>query len=140
LFGTHPAPSTFDTTMERDSMKIFGVLTAIIFASAVAADDTDTRPDSGTVEHYKSAFSQLDKDEDSKLTVEEAEAGGLTADNFRRLDEDGNGYLNREEFIVLANDPSVLKGFHPDAPYGSDSDESHGDASSEQNQHQHHSR
>jgi len=88
-------------------------------------------PDPEKVERYKVIFDQFDSNGDKKLSLEEVRAGGLTQDNFMQLDEDGNGELNREEFIVLANDPTATDGYeadHENPPHDPDSTDD-GDAS-----------
>jgi len=108
-------------------VKTFLTIICFLALNSFAVADAATRPDSETVERYKSMFDHIDSDGDGSLTQEEATTAGLTEDNFRQLDEDGNGELNREEFIVLANDPTAIKGFDPDAPYGSDAERDQAD-------------
>ncbi|KJS04089.1 MAG: hypothetical protein VR73_15480 [Gammaproteobacteria bacterium BRH_c0] len=75
---------------------------ALALTTSALADDSGAPTDA--VERYKGIFNQLDVDASQSLSPEEAASSGLSGDSFNRLDSDGDGTLNLEEFLVLASE------------------------------------
>ena len=55
--------------------------------------------------NYQLTFDDLDTNLDGKVSQEEAQTGGLSADNFKQYDVDGDGYLTEEEVQPRTDTP-----------------------------------
>jgi hypothetical protein len=78
-------------------MKTFTVLFAGVVLAASAANAGDTAK---TVTSATAEFESLDKNADQQISKTEAASDKTLADSFASADANGDGYLNKSEYVA----------------------------------------
>lgn len=77
-----------------------GLLLAVAFAAGAArAASADELPVRST-QDVAVAFAALDRNNDAKISRNEAQVKGSVSKRFDGIDSDGDGYLSRQEFAA----------------------------------------
>lgn len=82
-------------------MKKFLFPTLALALSTMAFAQGDSASSTSDKARYTSIFLSSDKDQDERLTPDEAYLAGLSEASFRSLDKDSDGYLSLEEFLTM---------------------------------------
>ncbi len=70
---------------------------AVLAASAAYADDTSKK---STATSATAAFEALDKNADQQISKAEAASDKSLSDSFAAADANGDGYLNKSEYVA----------------------------------------
>ena len=91
--------------MKASRLLIAGTVAALLpLASAIAQSPT---PDQGGQPAQQGAtFESLDKDSDGRISKTEAAANKNVSDQFSRYDQNGNGFIERDEVAATNTTPS----------------------------------
>ncbi len=77
-------------------MKAIIVFTAALIACAATADELPIR----STEDVEVVFASLDRNNDRKISRNEAQVKGSVRKRFDGIDSDGDGYLSKREFAA----------------------------------------
>jgi Ca2+-binding EF-hand superfamily protein len=78
---------------------LLGVLAVALFTTTAVADD-----ESGQKDKQKSAmkFNKMDRDQDGRLSKEEAKTESTLSAQFAAVDQDSDGYVSESEYTAMA--------------------------------------
>lgn len=76
------------------------ILTSILTASAVHADDAQPR----SPEDVQRVFESLDRDQDERISKTEAQRRSELRERFAGIDASGDGYLSPSEYRARPSD------------------------------------
>ena len=91
--------------MKSSRLLIAGAVAALLpLAAAVAQSPTPEQPAQPAESSGGTTFESLDKDSDGRISKTEAAANPSVTEQFSRYDQNGNGFIEKEE-VAATNTP-----------------------------------
>lgn len=82
----------------KKSALLFFALAAMMYATAGAAESPATLPDAKAIRLAEAKFHSLDRNDDLRISKDEAASEKALADRFAAVDSDGDGFLSKSEY------------------------------------------
>lgn len=82
----------------KQSALLFFALAATLYATVGGAESTAPLPDAKAIRLAEAKFQSLDKNDDLRISKNEAASEKALADRFAAVDSDGDGFLSKSEY------------------------------------------